>query len=111
MVTMVAGRSTVVNHEKGAGATSKKLKKNIIKQRAGKNTAVGASKKQSGFTSTATLKTRNHFESMSPKRDIAMDSQGGNGLGSIQLNANSILKRSSVDRHQQFNNTAGGGGG
>ena len=37
---------------------------------------------------------------MSPKRDVAIDSQGagGNGLGSIQLNANSILKKSSVDQ-------------
>ena len=34
------GRATVVN-EKSGGAVGKKLKKNIIKQRAGKNTAVG----------------------------------------------------------------------
>ena len=72
------GRATVVN-EKSGGAVGKKLKKNIIKQRAGKNTAVGGntmfSKKQSGFTSTANLKTRNHFESMSPKREV-VDTQG-----------------------------------
>ena len=86
MVTMVNNRSTVAN-EKSTGAANKKLKKNIIKQRAGKNTVAASGKKQSsGFTSTATLKTRNHFESISPKREFVLDSQGGPGaniLGSV----------------------------
>ena len=89
-----AGRATVVAEKSSNG---KKLKKNIIKQRAGKNTVGGAGnifpKKQSGFTSTATLKTRNHFESMSPKRDVET-------VGGIPLNTNSILKKTSIDQNQ-----------
>jgi len=88
--------------DKPSAGGQKRLKKNIIKQRAGKNTQVNPmftrKGQTSGFTSTQTLKTRNHFESMSPSREPEQ-------LGNIHRNSNSILKKSSIDPTTSAANT------
>ena len=52
-------------------------------------------KQTTGFTSTQTLKTRNHFESMSPNKERGVDN-GGASMG-VGTNTNSILKKVSID--------------
>ena len=88
--------------DKPSAGGQKRLKKNIIKQRAGKNTQVNPmftrKGQTSGFTSTQTLKTRNHFESMSPSREPEQ-------LANIHRNSNSILKKSSIDPTTSAANT------
>ena len=85
----IAGRATVI--EKSGNIGGRKLKKNIIKQRAGKQTQgsnMFSRKQCGGLTSTQNLKTRNHYESMSPQREIERPTLNHGG---------SILKKSSID--------------